>query len=159
MRIESSVSVLFRQDSARIEQDAVVFGAGDERWIGRAQFRHELVRGFDIQRQDPGFHGLTRQAAAAYCGFGLDHFALPKRFSPRFSPRLDLLPFHRDHLPDGDFALGLVFEIVQQRGSDPSQCDLIRADGARQWMFLDLGNQVFAANDDSRLRAAQQFVA
>jgi hypothetical protein len=69
--------IFFDKDGTRVEQDAVVFGAGNDGRMLLAQFLQEFIRFFYIQRQQGGGLILAGHAAAPDGRLPSNDLALP----------------------------------------------------------------------------------
>ena len=71
----------------------------------------------------------------------------------------DLAQRQADHTPHRNLLRRLTFEVMHQRGRQRRQIEFIHAQRARQRMLLQRLHVLLFADDDARLRPAQQFIA
>ena len=151
--------LLARVNRAQIDEQAILFDAGDDGGIGAAQRALQGHR-VAVKGDERGRERLLRRAAAAEHGIAVDQRGLSERM------RLDesrgaaaqLFPRLTDHPHDRQ--IGPAFKQQgAQRGLHHGHRHLVNTQGPEHWVAAQARDQLGTAREDAGLGTAEELVA
>lgn len=137
----------------------VAFHAGDDGRVGLPELGEKTLGGGQGEGEEGGGEGFTGETAAADGGCAGEQFTRTEGVAPACCAGTEGVWRHGDHFPDGDFAFGFAFQVVEQGGGEGGVGKFVGAEGAGEGVFFEFGDEVGAPGDDARLGAAEEFIA